>query len=126
MDLSFNLAPSYQDLKDPTTRQNFDDTVEQKCVIDLRACHMMFFPPSKIRFVKERQEIICMHPSSYINIYKHPSYDRLGHVVLPSCGLAVYLPQLLTISQPGPIWACWVRSPPSLWSFPLPIFLSPS
>ena len=40
MDLSFNLAPIYLDLKDPTTRQNFDDTVEQKRVIDLRACHM--------------------------------------------------------------------------------------
>ena len=39
MDLSFNLAPSYQDLKDPTTRQNFDDTVEQKRVIDLIPCH---------------------------------------------------------------------------------------
>ena len=40
MDLSFNLAPSYRDLKDPTTRQNFEDTVEQKRVIDLKACHM--------------------------------------------------------------------------------------
>ena len=40
MDLGFNLAPSNRDLKDPTTRQNFDDTVEQKRVIDLRACHM--------------------------------------------------------------------------------------
>ena len=39
MDLTFNLAPSYRDLKDPTSRQNFDDTVEQKRVIDLRACH---------------------------------------------------------------------------------------
>ena len=39
MDLSFNLAPSYLDLKDPTSRQNFEDTVEQKRVIDLRACH---------------------------------------------------------------------------------------
>ena len=38
MDLSFNLAPSYLDLKDPTSRQNFEDTVEQKRVIDLRAC----------------------------------------------------------------------------------------
>ena len=38
MDLGFNLAPSNRDLKDPTTRQNFDDTVEQKRVIDLRAC----------------------------------------------------------------------------------------
>ena len=28
------------DLKDPTTRQNFDDTLEQKRVIDLRACLM--------------------------------------------------------------------------------------
>ena len=42
MDLSFNLAPSYRDLKDPTTRQNFDDTVEQKRVIDMRACHIPF------------------------------------------------------------------------------------
>ena len=41
MHLSFNLAPSNRDLKHPTTRQNFDDTVEQKRVIDLRACHMM-------------------------------------------------------------------------------------
>ena len=40
MDLSFNLAPSYRDLKDPTSRQNFEDTVEQKRVIDVRACHM--------------------------------------------------------------------------------------
>ena len=40
MDLTVNLAPSYRDLKDPTTRQNFDDTLEQKRVIDLRACHM--------------------------------------------------------------------------------------
>ena len=40
MDLTFNLAPSYRDSKDPTTRQNFEDTVEQKRVIDLRACHI--------------------------------------------------------------------------------------
>ena len=40
MDLTVNLAPSYRDLKDPTSRQNFYDTVEQKCVIDLRPCHM--------------------------------------------------------------------------------------
>ena len=38
MDLSFNLAPSYRDLKDPTSRQNFEDTVEQKRVIDLIPC----------------------------------------------------------------------------------------
>ena len=36
----FNLAPSYQDLKDPTSRQNFQDTLEQKRVIVLRPCHM--------------------------------------------------------------------------------------
>ena len=35
MGLTFNLAPSYRDLKDPTSRQNFYDTVEQKRVIDL-------------------------------------------------------------------------------------------
>ena len=40
MDLTFNLAPSYRDLKDPTIRKNFDDMVEQKRVIDLRACRM--------------------------------------------------------------------------------------
>ena len=40
MDLGFNLAPSNRDLKDPTSRQNFDDTVEQKRVIYLRACHI--------------------------------------------------------------------------------------
>jgi len=40
MDLTVNLAPSYRDLKNPTARQNFDDTVEQKRVIDLRACHI--------------------------------------------------------------------------------------
>ena len=38
MDLTFNLAPSYQDLKDPTSRQNFYDMLEQKRVIDLRPC----------------------------------------------------------------------------------------
>ena len=38
MDLSFNLAPSYRDLKDPTTRQNFDDTPGQipKLILTLR------------------------------------------------------------------------------------------
>ena len=48
MDLSFNLAPSYRDLKDPSSRQNFDDTVEQKHVIDLRACHIyhLWSPPA--------------------------------------------------------------------------------
>ena len=37
-DLSFNLAPSYRDLKDPTTRQNFDDTPGQipKLILTLR------------------------------------------------------------------------------------------
>ena len=44
MDLSFNLAPSYRDLKDPTSRQNFEDTVEQKRAIDLRACHIISAP----------------------------------------------------------------------------------
>ena len=34
----------WRDLKDPTSRQNFDDTVEQKSVIDLRACHMLGLP----------------------------------------------------------------------------------
>ena len=38
MDLSFNLAPIYRDLKDPTTRQNFEDTPGQipKLILTLR------------------------------------------------------------------------------------------
>ena len=35
MDLTFNLAPSYRDLKDPTSRQNFYDMLEQK----VETCH---------------------------------------------------------------------------------------
>ena len=37
-DLSFNLAPRYRDLKDPTSRQNFDDTPGQipKLILTLR------------------------------------------------------------------------------------------
>ena len=50
MDLTVNLAPSYRDLKDPTTRQNFDDTVEQKRVIDLRACHILKTPLTSFSF----------------------------------------------------------------------------
>ena len=38
MDLTFNLAPSYRDLKDPTSRQNFEDTPGQipKLILTLR------------------------------------------------------------------------------------------
>ena len=38
MDLSFNLAPIYRDLKDPTSRQNFEDTPGQipKLILTLR------------------------------------------------------------------------------------------
>ena len=38
MDLTFNLAPSYRDLKDPTSRQNFYDTPGQipKLILTLR------------------------------------------------------------------------------------------
>ena len=36
-----NLAPSYRDLKDPTSRQNFWDTLEQQFVIYLRPCHTL-------------------------------------------------------------------------------------
>ena len=37
-DLSFNLAPSYRDLKDPSSRQNFEDTPGQipKFILTLR------------------------------------------------------------------------------------------
>ena len=38
MVLTFNLAPNYRDLKDPTSRQNFDDTPGQipKLILTLR------------------------------------------------------------------------------------------
>ena len=36
MDLRFNLAPSFRDLKHPTSRQNFYDTLEQTPMVDLR------------------------------------------------------------------------------------------
>ena len=38
MDLTFNLAPSYQDLKHPTSRQNYYDTPGQipKLILTLR------------------------------------------------------------------------------------------
>ena len=38
MNLTFNLAPSYRDLKDPTSRQNFEDTPGQipKLILTLR------------------------------------------------------------------------------------------
>ena len=38
MDLSFNMALSYRDLKDPTSRQNFEDTHGQipKLILTLR------------------------------------------------------------------------------------------
>ena len=39
MDLGFNLAQSNQDLKDPTSRQNFGDTSGLLCKNDLIPCH---------------------------------------------------------------------------------------
>ena len=41
-DLTFNLAPSYRDLKDPTSRQNFEDTPGQipKLILTLRHINM--------------------------------------------------------------------------------------
>ena len=41
MDLSFNLAPSYRDLKDPTTRQNFEDTPGQIPKLTLTLRHIL-------------------------------------------------------------------------------------
>ena len=48
MDLSFNLAPSYRDLKDPTSRQNFDDTPGQipKLILTLRHIGLTFKIPN--------------------------------------------------------------------------------
>ena len=58
MDLTVNLAPSYRDLKDPTTRQNFEDTVEQKRVIDLRACpKLILMTPCHIKIFAGRIRI---------------------------------------------------------------------
>merc|ERR1712110_1369550 len=44
MDLSFNLAPSYRDLKDPTSRQNFEDMPGQipKLILTLRRNLLVF------------------------------------------------------------------------------------
>ena len=45
MDLTVNLAPSYRDLKDPTTRQNFEDTPGQipKLILTLRLTLLFHF-----------------------------------------------------------------------------------
>ena len=63
MDLSFNLAPSYRDLKDPTSRQNFDDTVEQKCVIDL-VIYYIYVCFNSIRNVFENH-FSCVRPTYF-------------------------------------------------------------
>ena len=54
MDLTVNLAPSYRDLKDPTSRQNFYDMLEQK----VETCHwsetlsyLQYEPQSVSRFM---------------------------------------------------------------------------
>ena len=60
MDLSFNLAPSYRDLKDPTSRQNFDDTPGQipKLILTLR--YMYLNPtPSQAPSWSEMKMKIC-------------------------------------------------------------------
>ena len=62
MDLSFNLAPSYWDLKDPTSRQNFEDTVEQKRVIDLRACHDNYDDDNHDNYDDDNHE--CENPAA--------------------------------------------------------------
>ena len=41
MDLSLDLAASYRDSKHPTRRQNFDDAVKWKWMVDLRPCHIV-------------------------------------------------------------------------------------
>ena len=58
MDLSFNLAPSYRDLKDPTSRQNFKDTPGQipKLILTLRHMHLRPLLSSFFRTV--RNEVI--------------------------------------------------------------------
>ena len=45
MDITFNLAPSYRDLKDPTSRQNFYDTPGQipKLILTLRRIFICVF-----------------------------------------------------------------------------------
>ena len=55
-DLSFNLAPSYRDLKDPTTRQNFDDTPGQipKLILTLRLKQLRIFS-YQLNFMLESQ-----------------------------------------------------------------------
>ena len=42
MDLGFHLALSYQDLKHPTSRQNFANIVGQNHALILTQCHILF------------------------------------------------------------------------------------
>ena len=74
MDLSFNLAPSYRDLKDPTSRQNFEDTVEQKRVIDLRACHILHFVIQMFEFIDFCCDFFISH---YLNFSSSTSGETL-------------------------------------------------
>ena len=55
MDLTFNLTLSYQDLKDSSSRQNFDDTLEQKRVIYLRP------RPPHVLFQREYLLFVTIH-----------------------------------------------------------------
>ena len=50
MDLTVNLAPSYRDLKDPTTHQNFEDTPGQipKLILTLRPKYLWINVKEKI------------------------------------------------------------------------------
>ena len=66
MDLTVNLAPSYRDLKDPTTRQNFEDTVEQKRVIDLIPCHI-------IDRAKDQKKLYLLLSAHYHQLWHRPT-----------------------------------------------------
>ena len=52
MDLSFNLAPSYRDLKDPTSRQNFEDTPGQipKLILTLRLNKVQIYMDLTVKY----------------------------------------------------------------------------
>ena len=59
MDLGFNLAQSNQDLKDPTSRQNFGDTSGLLCKNDLIPCHIYLWYYLKYSLhIKSAKEIV--------------------------------------------------------------------
>ena len=56
MDLSFNLAPSYRDWKDPISRQNFDGGTET-CHLSETLSYMLY---RRHKFTGDGSDILCI------------------------------------------------------------------